>query len=114
MPGPGPLVAQEAGGTFRDCEACPLMVIVPGGSFMVVSPSDEEGRFDLEGPQREVTIGSPFAVGVYEVSFEEWDECVNAGGCAGYSPDDEGWGRGRRPVVNVSWEDAQTYVQWLS
>ncbi|MCY4573865.1 MAG: formylglycine-generating enzyme family protein [Gemmatimonadetes bacterium] len=114
LPGPGPLVAQEAGGTFRDCEACPLMVIAPGGSFMMGSPSDEEGRFDLEGPQREVTIGSPFAVGVYEVSFEEWDACVNAGGCAGYSPGDEGWGRGRRPVINVSWEDAQTYVQWLS
>ena len=44
----------------------------------------------------------------------EWDACVSAGGCGGYRPEDEGWGRGRRPVINVSWEDAQEYVRWLS
>ncbi|MDE2652574.1 MAG: formylglycine-generating enzyme family protein [Gemmatimonadota bacterium] len=114
MPGSGPLDAQEAGDAFRDCEVCPLMVVVPAGSFMMGSPSDEEGRYRLEGPQHEVTIGSPLAVGVYEVTFEEWDACVTAGGCGGHRPGDEGWGRGRRPVINVSWEDAQAYVQWLS
>ena len=112
--GPRSLAAQEAGETFRDCEACPLMVVVPPGSFTMGSPSDEEGRFPLEGPQHEVTIGMPLAVGVFEVTFEEWDACVDAGGCAGHAPGDEGWGRGRLPVINVSWEDAQTYVQWLS
>ncbi len=111
---PGPIAAQERGETFRDCAACPLMVIVPGGSFVMGSAADEEGRFPLEDPQHEVTIGAPLAVGVYEVTFEEWDACVSAGGCGGYSPGDEGWGRGRRPVINVSWQDAQGYVQWLS
>lgn len=109
-----PLAAQEAGETFRDCEACPLMVVVPAGTFTMGSADDEEGRYPLEGPQHEVTIGAPFAVGVYEVTFEEWDACVNAGGCGGYSPGDEGWGRGDRPVINVSWEDAHSYLRWLS
>ncbi len=114
MSAPRSVAAQDTGETFRDCEACPLMVIVPAGSFTMGSPDEEEGRFQLEGPQREVTIGAPFAVGVYEVTFEEWDACVNAGGCGGYTPGDEGWGRGDRPVINVSWEDARSYVQWLS
>ena len=105
----------SSGRVFRDCEVCPVMVEVPAGSFMMGSPESEEGRFDVEGPQHRVTIGSPFAVGVYEVTFAEWDACVGAGGCGGYRPgDDEGWGRGRRPVIRVSWDDAQGYVQWLS
>ena len=61
-----------------------------------------------------MTIGYPRRWGVYEVTFAEWDVCVGAGGCEGYRPEDEGLGRGRRPVINVSWEDAQTYVAWLS
>ena len=63
-----------------------------------------------------VRIAEPFAVGVYEVNgaFAEWDACVSDGGCGGYRPDDEGSGRGRRPVVNVNWKDAQSYVRWLS
>ena len=52
-------------------------------------------------------------MGVYEVTFAEWEACVRAGGCDGYRPD-QGWGRSRRPVINVSWEDAQQYVSWLS
>lgn len=103
------------GTVFRDdCSACPHMVVVPAGSFMMGTREAEEGRYDTEGPQRQVTIGSPFAVGVYEVTFAEWDACVRGGGCGGYRPDDEGRGRGSRPVVNVSWDDAQEYVRWLS
>ena len=90
-------VAEAAGGSgrrpgdvFRDCAACPEMVVVPAGSFMMGSPASEEGRFDGEGPQHRVTIGSPFAVGVYEVTFAEWDGCVRAGGCGGYRPEDRG------------------------
>ena len=104
----------EAGAVFRDCAECPEMVVVPAGEFMMGSPPSEEGRGNSEGPVHRVTIAEPFAVGKYEVTFEEWDACVSGGGCGGHRPDDEGWGRGRQPVINVSWEDAQAYVDWLS
>ncbi len=102
------------GRKFRDCDVCPKMVVVEAGSFMMGSPSSEEGRDDAEGPVHRVTIARPFAVGVHEVTFAEWDACVADGGCGGYSPSDQGWGRGRRPVSNVSWNDVQSYLGWLS
>ena len=105
---------RQPGAYLRDCELCPQLVVVPAGSFMMGSPDSEWGRFHNEGPQRQVTIPEPFAVGVYEVTFEEWDACVNDGGCNGYQPDGEGWGREARPVINVSWDDARAYVSWLS
>lgn len=101
------------GARFRDCEDCPEMVVVPAGSYLMGSPPSEEERDDNEGPQHPVAIGEPFAAGVFEVTFEEWDACVNAGGCGEYRPDDGGMGRGRRPVMNVSWKDAQRFVEWL-
>ena len=67
-----------------------------------------------EGPQRYVTVATPFAVGIAEITFAEWDACAQAGGCGGLIPDNEGWGRGSRPVIHVSWGDAQAYVEWLS
>ena len=104
---------RQPGETFRDCPTCPELVVVPAGSFMMGSPASEEDRGDDEGPVHRVTIAQPFAVGIYEVTFAEWDTCVRGGGCTGYRPGDEGWGRGRRPVINVSWDDAQGYVRWL-
>ena len=98
---------------FSDCSGCPQMVKVPAGTFTVGSPASERDRGDDEGSQHSVTMGAPFAVGMYEVTFAEWDACVRAGGCD-YEPDDEGWGRGDRPVTNVNWTDAQAYVRWLS
>ena len=105
----GPSVGER----FRDCPACPELVVVPAGRFRMGSPASEEGRDDDEGPVHRVTIGKAFAVGVYEVTFAEWDACRRAGGCS-HSPGDGGWGRGNRPVIRVSWEDAQEYVAWLS
>ncbi len=102
------------GDVFRDCPHCPEMVVVPAGSFTMGSPSSEAGRDGDEGPQRRVDIPSPFAVGMYEVTFAEWDACVSGEGCDGHHPDDEGWGRGGRPVIHVSWDDAQAYASWLS
>ena len=67
-----------------------------------------------EKPVHGVTIPQPFAVGVYEVTFAQWDACVAGGGCGGYRPKDRGWGRGERPVINMSWKDAKSYVAWLS
>ena len=102
------------GEAFRDCAECPELVVVPKGTYMMGSPSWESGRGGDESPVHRVTIGRPFAVGVYEVTFGEWDACESGGGCGGYRPSDRGWGRGRHPVINVSWEDAQAYVEWLS
>ena len=102
-----------AGDRFRDCPECPEMVVVPAGSYEMGSPSSEAGRDDDEGPVHQVTIAKPFAVGKYEVTFDEWDACVAAAGCT-HRTDDLGWGRGIRPVHDISWEDAQEYVQWVS
>jgi len=107
----GPLTP---GTTYRDCGECPEMVVVPAGSFTMGSPGDEPGRANDEVPQRVVTFARPFSVGKYEVTFEEWEACVAGGGCGGYRPGDSVWGRGRRPVINVSWNDAKSYVDWLN
>ena len=112
-------VAQErslkAKNVFKECDKCPEMVVVPAGSFMMGSPESEKERDSNEGPQHRVTIGKPFAVGRFAVTFDEWDACVADGGCRGYKPNDLGWsGRGRLPVINVSWDDAKVYVAWLS
>ncbi|MEQ8934723.1 MAG: formylglycine-generating enzyme family protein, partial [Amphiplicatus sp.] len=103
-----------SGGVFRDCGACPEMATIPAGSFVMGSPAGEPARQPQEGPQVEVTIPRPFALGAKEVTFEQWDACVADGACAAHAPYDAGWGRGARPVVNVSWEDAQAYAEWLS
>ena len=109
VPGAGYAQEMEPGTVFRDCEVCPEMVVVPAGSFMMGSPENAN-----EMPIHRVTIGEPFAVGKYEVTFDEWDACVADGGCYGHRPDDEGWGRGNRPVTNVHWNHVQTYTMWLS
>ncbi len=96
------------GNTFRDCDVCPEMVAIPAGSFMMGSPASEQGRSDDEGPQHQVNIARPFAAGKFEVTFDEWEACVRERGCRG------GRGRGKRPVFNVSWNDAKQYTKWLS
>jgi formylglycine-generating enzyme required for sulfatase activity len=101
------------GTAFKECVHCPEMVVVPAGNFMMGSPSGEKGRENNEGPRRQVVIGKRFAVSRFEVTFEAWDACWTLGGC-GSQPSDQGWGRGTRPVILVSWEDAKQYVAWLS
>lgn len=97
---------------FQDAPFAPELVVVPPGRFMMGSPEDEEGRFDDEGRQHEATIPHRLAVGRYPVTFEEWDFAA-LNGMKGDRPEDQGWGRDRRPVINVSWKDAQAYVAWL-
>ena len=101
--------ATRPGSTFSDCELCPEMVVVPAGGF-------EMGARNLtaaERPMHHVAIHHSFGVGKYEVTFAEWDACVEDGGCK-LRPDDRGWGRGTRPVTGVSWQDAADYAGWLS
>ncbi len=100
--------------SFTECGICPEMVVVPAGSFTMGSPQNEEASYDNERPQRQVTFARPFAVGKFAVTFDEWDACVADGGCNGRKPGDHGWGRGRLPVINVTWYDAKAYVAWLS
>jgi formylglycine-generating enzyme required for sulfatase activity len=101
--------AARSGTIFRDCPDCPEMVWLPPGEFMM----GESRAITVAGPVHPVKINYPLAVGRYEVTFAEWDACVTAQGCRHW-PDDQGWGRNRRPVINVSWVDAQEYVAWLS
>ncbi len=105
--------AAPAANSFRDCPSCPEMAVLPAGEFLMGSPESERGREANEGPQRKVTIAQPFAAGKYEVTFAEWDACAAEGGCT-EKPGDEGWGRAKRPVINVSWHDANQYTAWLA
>ncbi len=126
--------AMEPGRRFRDCDACPELVVVPLGSFMMGSPAGEEKRDDDEGPRHRVTIAEPFAVGVHEVTQGEFARFVretnrSAGNsCRVWDSNEGRWversGLNWRnpgfeqtdghPVVCVNWDDAQSYVGWLS
>ena len=105
--------ALKARASFRECAGdCPEMIVIPAGGFTMGSPVIETGRFDNEGPQHEVTVARPLAVSKFDVTFADWDACVSVGGCPQAS--DSGFGRGTRPVINVSWDDAEQYVGWFS
>lgn len=97
---------------FKDCPNCPTMVTIPAGSFVQGGPPDEPESYSDERPQRTVNV-SAFAIGQYEVTFDQWDACLADGGCT-LNPNDAGWGRGDQPVINISWNRAQEYVTWLS
>ena len=101
--------ALKPGDSFKECaQDCPEMIVVPAGSFTMGGPTN------VEKPQHTVTFAKPFAVAKSELTFADWDACVAGGGCNGYKPAHQGWGRGQQPVINVNWDDAQAYVAWLS
>ena len=115
--------AYQAGETFRDCALCPEMIVLPAGEFTMGSPEEEKGRYDDEGPQRQVTIPNSFAVGKYEVTVGQYAEFARetkykTANC--YYPEDQSWDNpgfdqtDNHPVVCVSWDDASAYTNWLS
>ena len=111
------LASLQPGDTYSDALSSggrgPEMVVIGPGSFLMGCVSGRDCGFSGEDV-REVRISQPFMLSKYEVTFEHWDACVEAGACDGYRPDDRGWGRGSRPVIAVEPEDAQSYVTWLS
>jgi formylglycine-generating enzyme required for sulfatase activity len=103
--------ALKPGDSFRECaQDCPEMIIVPAGSFTMGGSSSTK----VLKPQHVVIFSEQFAVAEFELRFADWDACVSGGGCNGYKPNDQGWGRGQQPVINVNWNDARAYVAWLS
>lgn len=120
-----------AGHTFKDCDTCPEMIVVPGGAYVMGSPEGERRRRKNEGPQRQVSIRK-FAAGVYEVTRGEYRRFLNeTGRSTGNRCNTFEEGKWRRrskrnlnspgfsqtdshPVVCVSWHDAKAYVKWLS
>jgi formylglycine-generating enzyme required for sulfatase activity len=99
---------------FQECARdCPEMVVIPAGEFTMGSSHDEVGRGHDESPQRLIKIPLAFAVSRFEITFDDWDACVRHGACVTPARD-HGWGRGRRPVIYVSWHDAKAYAEWLS
>lgn len=99
--------ATPPGGSFQDCDDCPPMVAVPEGTYLMGSDLYRPN----EKPRHEVSFARPFAIGVHEVTIGEWDACVRERGCRFSPPSD---GDGRLPASNLSWDDAQEYLTWLS
>ena len=96
---------------FKDCDFCPEMVRIQGGCFQMGSPMTEKNRDDDERQHR--VCVKDFAIGKYEVTFAEYERFAEATGQWVYAHD-EGWGQGRRPVINENWQNAMDYASWLS
>jgi formylglycine-generating enzyme required for sulfatase activity len=102
-----PAVAAETS-EVRPCPTCPPLVRIPAGSFVMGDDSEPARR-----PAHRVTLAAPLAVSRSEVTFDQWQECVADDACPG-GQDDHGWGRGARPVINVSAPEAERFAAWLS
>lgn len=103
----------KTGETFRDCKNCPQMIVIPKGSFMM---GDIQGAGDPDEQYiHKVTFENDFAVGKFEITFDEWKVCVDDGACpaVNYGSDSE-WGEGKRPVIHAFHKEAFIYTEWLS
>lgn len=99
----------EPGTSFRECQDCPEMVVIPRGTFVMGSRETK-----AEQPPRIVMIKKPFAIGKFEVTFAEWEACVKERGCDSRMPSDHGWGKVDMPVINVNFKMVEEYARWLS
>ena len=104
--------ALKSGDAFHESTDCSEMVVIPAGHFLMGSPADQKERQSNEGPQHEVIFAHAFALAKFDVTFDNWDACAAHGVC---NPRilDEGWGRGRNPIINVTWDDARRYIAWI-
>ncbi|AUB80294.1 hypothetical protein THSYN_04545 [Candidatus Thiodictyon syntrophicum] len=107
-PEPAPAPIPNLRDPLRDGPAGPAMVWLPGGTFTM---GQDDSQWDDEKPAHPVRLGA-FSIGQYPVTFAEFDRFCAATGRT--QPEDRGWGRGERPVINVDWEDAKAYCGWLS
>ena len=103
-----PAVGSSFRDTLRSGGQGPEMVVIPAGRFHMGCVSGRDCK-DIEKPVHEVMIGRPFAMSKYEVTFKDYDKFT-----AQDKVDDEGWGRGPQPIINISWDDAAEYAEWLS
>jgi formylglycine-generating enzyme required for sulfatase activity len=104
----------KVGDTFKDCEECPEMVVVPAGSFMMgARPYDKMTKKDVELPYHKQEIGNEFAIGKFEVTYSQYLACYEAGGCS-QGPYPFGWGGDTQPLSGISWEQAKEYTDWLT
>ncbi len=106
---PADAAGEQVGDVFKDCDNCPEMVVIPAGSYTM---GDAKGKKNQK-PAHKVTIKGPLAVGRYEVTWDEFEACLADGACK-RDPDDHKWGRGNRPVVNVSWNDTMDFVAFIA
>jgi formylglycine-generating enzyme required for sulfatase activity len=108
-------LTQKEGLAFRDCDTCPELVLIAPGEFMVGPEGRSTAQQAITAVEtKKVVVDKPFAIGRYEITFDDWQQCVDAGGCKS-QPADDGWGRGRLPVIHVSYNDiSEQYLPWLS
>jgi formylglycine-generating enzyme required for sulfatase activity len=108
------ITALDAAAMFRDSLADggygPELVTISPGITVLGAPADDRDGYQIA--QQQVSIKQGFAIGRYEVTFAEYDRFAEVTGRK--KPNDEGWGRGQRPVINVTWNDAVAYTNWLS
>ena len=95
------------GEVFKDCADCPDMVALAGGTFAMGSD-----KFGPETKPVHLVSVKPFAMSKFEVTWTDWEPCMQASVCR--EPDDHAWGRAKRPIINISWEEATAYAKWLS
>lgn len=105
--------AQKAplGPAFADCRHCPEMIVIPKGEFTMGGPLDSSGETD-EYPRHIVKIASAFAIAKHETTLGEWNACASRGGCNGRVFAIGGRSE-KLPVIQVNWQDAQSYARWL-
>jgi formylglycine-generating enzyme required for sulfatase activity len=114
VPAQATVTPKREGQTFRDCETCPELVYIAPGRFMMGPGGEGLTQKARAAAEQEIIVDTAFAIGRYEITFDDWERCVTAGGCAS-SPIDDGWGRGLRPVIHVSFNDiSEQYLPWLS